>query len=50
MGTEFSKFIFQASFCTTVTTIVSGKYVKETVVGWFIMFNATFKTMKIKVV
>ena len=31
MGTEFSKFIFQASFCTTVTTIVSGKYVKETV-------------------
>ncbi|CAC5366114.1 amt [Mytilus coruscus] len=38
MGTEFSKFIFQASFCTTATTIVSGAIAERTKLTAYIAF------------
>ncbi|XP_033750891.1 putative ammonium transporter 2 [Pecten maximus] len=38
MGTVFSKFIFQASFCTTATTIVSGAIAERTKLTAYIVF------------
>ncbi|OWF45994.1 ammonium transporter 2-like [Mizuhopecten yessoensis] len=38
MGTVFSKFIFQASFCTTATTIVSGAVAERTKLTAYIVF------------
>ncbi|ESO88328.1 hypothetical protein LOTGIDRAFT_93771, partial [Lottia gigantea] len=41
MGTEFSKFTFQASFATTATTIVSGAMAERTKLHAYIIFCLT---------